>query len=96
MTGVWVGYDDESKSLGQGETGAEVSLPIWIQYMKDATAKSPRNDFQQPAGITYLKIDDKTGKVASRRSVKVLYMPFKEGTEPTEDADETQFFRENF
>jgi penicillin-binding protein 1A len=105
MTGVWVGYDDQSKSLGQGETGAEVSVPIWIDYMKEATSKTPKNDFVQPEGIKYLKIDGKTGKVASRRSAKIFYMPFKEGTEPTQvegesgdvnDADETQFFRENF
>jgi len=105
MTGVWVGYDDQSKSLGQGETGAEVSLPVWIDYMRDATSKSPKSDFAQPDGIKYLKIDGKTGKIAARRSVKVFYMPFKEGTEPTQvegesggvkDADETQFFRENF
>ncbi|MEI7620845.1 MAG: penicillin-binding transpeptidase domain-containing protein, partial [Candidatus Falkowbacteria bacterium] len=105
MTGVWVGYDDQSKSLGQGETGAEVSLPIWIQYMKEATIKTPKNDFTQPEGIKYLNIDRKTGKFAARKSAKVFYMPFKEGTEPTQvegesggvdNADETQFFRENF
>jgi len=105
MTGVWVGYDDQSKSLGQGETGAEVSLPIWINYMREATSKTPKNDFTQPEGIKYLKIDGKTGKVAARKSAKVFYMPFKDGTEPTqvegesggiEDADETQFFRENY
>ena len=105
MTGVWVGYDDQAKTLGQGETGAELALPIWIQYMKEATSKTPKMDFAQPEGISYLKIDGKTGKVASsRKSVKVLYMPFKAGTEPSqvegetkvEDADETQFFRENF
>jgi len=104
ITGVWTGYDDESKTLGQGETGAEVSLPVWIQYMKEAVKKTPKTDFSQPDGIKYLKIDGKTGKIASRRSAKVLYMPFKDGTEPTQvegesnvqDADETQFFRENF
>jgi penicillin-binding protein 1A len=31
-TGVWVGYD-EKKSLGDKQTGSEVALPIWIDYM---------------------------------------------------------------
>ena len=103
VTGVWVGFDDNSKSLGSGATGAEVAIPIWIPYMKEAVKNYKTLDFDQPTGIKYLKIDGKTGKVASRFSQKVLNLPFKEGTEPTqiegetkvEDADETQYFREN-
>jgi penicillin-binding protein 1A len=104
VTGVWVGFDDNSKSLGQGQTGAEVAIPIWIPYMKEAINSYKNYDFDQPEGIKFLKIDGKTGKVASRFSQKVLNMPFKDGTEPkqvegetkVEDADETQFFRENY
>jgi penicillin-binding protein 1A len=104
VTGVWVGFDDNSKSLGQGQTGAEVAIPIWIPYMKEAVKNYKNDDFDQPEGIKFLKIDGKTGKVASRFSQKILNMPFKDGTEPkqvegevnVEDADETQFFRENY
>ena len=31
--GVWVGYD-EKKTLGDGEEGARVALPIWIEFLK--------------------------------------------------------------
>ena len=31
--GVWVGYD-EKKPLGNGETGAQAALPIWIDFMR--------------------------------------------------------------
>ncbi|MFH1223518.1 MAG: PBP1A family penicillin-binding protein [Pseudomonadota bacterium] len=104
MTGVWVGFDDQSKTLGQGQTGAEVAIPIWIPYMKEALKNIPRADFKQPEGIKLLKVDGKTGKIASKRSARILYLPFKHGTEPTkvegeirvDDADETQFFRENY
>lgn len=103
LTGVWVGFDDQAKTLGQGQTGAEVAIPIWIPFMKEAVSKMPKTDFKQPDGIKFIKIDGKTGKVASRGSSRVLYLPFKQGTEPTqvegevrvEDADETQFFRQN-
>jgi len=103
VTGVWVGYDDQSKSLGEGRTGAEVAIPIWVPYMKYAVSKYPRVDFSQPQGIKIVKIDGYTGKIASAKSKKVLYLPFKEGSEPTriegefkpEDTDETRFFREN-
>src|SRR5687768_12721243 len=32
--GVWNGYDDPAKSLGGGATGADISLPIWIDIFK--------------------------------------------------------------
>ena len=31
--GVWVGYD-EKKTLGDGEEGARVALPIWLDFMR--------------------------------------------------------------
>jgi penicillin-binding protein 1A len=35
--GVWVGYDSRM-SLGDKETGAKAALPIWMDFMKVATA----------------------------------------------------------
>ena len=37
--GVWVGYD-EKKTLGPKETGAMAALPIWINFMREAIARS--------------------------------------------------------
>jgi penicillin-binding protein 1A len=34
--GVWVGFDDKIRSLGNKETGAAAALPIWIDFMKTA------------------------------------------------------------
>ncbi len=104
VTGVWVGYDDQSRSLGEGRTGANVAIPIWIPYMKQAVSKTSKKDFDQPQGVKVVKVDGNSGRVASMRSKKILYLPFKEGTEPTkvegeykpEDADDTKFFRENY
>jgi penicillin-binding protein 1A len=45
VTGVWVGYDDMRKSLGQGEAGGRVSAPIWAQFMKEALANKEIQDF---------------------------------------------------
>jgi penicillin-binding protein 1A len=38
--GVWIGFD-EKKSLGNKETGAMAALPVWIDFMTSAIAKSP-------------------------------------------------------
>ncbi len=35
--GVWMGYD-EKKSLGENETGGHAALPIWMDFMRTATA----------------------------------------------------------
>ncbi len=34
LTVVWVGYDNPSYSLGEGQTGGVVAAPIWAEYMK--------------------------------------------------------------
>ncbi len=43
--GVWVGNDDDQKSLGRGEQGARAALPIWVEYMKGALDHSPVRQF---------------------------------------------------
>jgi penicillin-binding protein 1A len=34
--GVWVGFDDPRRSLGEKEEGAKVALPIWMDFMSEA------------------------------------------------------------
>ena len=54
-TGVYVGYDDH-RSIGERETGARAALPIWLDYMKNATSRyplrmfMPYTDFLPPSG----------------------------------------------
>src|SRR6202158_4032963 len=43
--GVWVGFDDKQISLGKKETGARAALPLWLQFMKGATAGTPVEEF---------------------------------------------------
>jgi penicillin-binding protein 1B len=43
---VWVGYDGPKKI---GLSGAEAALPIWTEFMKNATASMPLTDFVGPA-----------------------------------------------
>jgi penicillin-binding protein 1A len=44
VTGVWVGFDTRT-SLGQGESGARVCLPIWMRFMGSAIRRYPPDDF---------------------------------------------------
>lgn len=40
ITGVWVGFDQRT-SLGEGESGSRVCLPIWMRFMAYALKRYP-------------------------------------------------------
>jgi penicillin-binding protein 1A len=80
-TGVWVGFDQE-KTLGVGEAGGKTALPIWLEYMKVAHKNLPVLDFPKPENIVFANIDNKTGKLASSTSTKIVHQAFLRGTEP--------------
>ena len=80
--GVWVGFDTE-KTLGRGETGSRVALPVWINYMKTVHEDLPVTGFPVPENIVFANIDAETGGLASSTSTRVVRQAFTEGTEPT-------------
>ncbi len=51
---VWVGFDDMRKSLGRGEVGGRTAAPIWANFMKNALAGEPVEEFTVPEGIVRL------------------------------------------
>jgi penicillin-binding protein 1A len=83
VTGVWVGFDDES-SLGQGETGSRAASPIWLGFMQRLLQDKPVRVFQVPEGIVFSKIDAETGLLPIPESKNTVFECFKEGTVPTE------------
>jgi len=88
VAGVWVGYDDQ-ESIGPKETGARAALPIWLEFMKKATAEQPAEDFSLPDGIIFKQIDPKTGLLSTEKckvSIREAYLP---GTEPHQYCDES-------
>jgi penicillin-binding protein 1A len=86
--GVWVGYDDPSRSLGGGGTGAEVALPIWIDIFKKIDAlklRTPRPDFDQPPGIVIVPMDLQSGRRGIGPCGRVVMEAFIAGQEPDHD-----------
>ena len=83
ITGVWVGFDDES-SLGKGETGSRAASPIWLGFMQRLLQDKPVRVFQVPEGVVFSKIDAETGLLPIPESKKTVFECFKEGTVPTE------------
>jgi len=86
--GVWTGYDDPSKSLGGGATGAQVALPIWIDIFKQLDAqklRTPRPAFDQPPGIVIVPMDLQSGRRGEGPCGKVVMEAFIAGQEPDKD-----------
>jgi penicillin-binding protein 1A len=86
--GVWVGYDDPSRSLGGGATGAEVALPIWIDIVKQLDVlklRTPRPEFDVPTGIVMVPMDLKSGRRGTGPCGKVVMEAFISGQEPDKD-----------
>jgi penicillin-binding protein 1A len=85
VAGSWIGYDIE-KPLGTHETGAVAALPIWLEFMKQAVAQEPAENFSVPEGIVFIKVDAATGEPVgagqSAQSGKVILECFKDGTAP--------------
>ena len=52
-TVVWMGYD-QPKSLGSKEFGAQLALPIWVDYMGKALKGVPQYDQPAPDGIRFI------------------------------------------
>lgn len=88
-TGVWVGYDN-LKPMNSGETGARAALPIWLEYMKAATAKLPAADFRVPPGIVFVSMDPLTGKVVSPSAPQAMKEAFIDGSQPSETVNESK------
>ncbi|MCH8286137.1 transglycosylase domain-containing protein, partial [candidate division KSB1 bacterium] len=68
IAGTWVGIDDPAYSLGPGQSGAIVALPIWSKFMKayHDTLALPVEDFVMPTGVERLSICNDTKDLATR------------------------------
>ncbi|MEJ5243520.1 MAG: PBP1A family penicillin-binding protein [Desulfomicrobiaceae bacterium] len=82
LTGVWVGYD-QVRPMGRHETGAQVALPIWIDYRRQVEPDYPPEDFAAPEGIVWATVDPTTGRPAAQG----ITLPFVNGTAPNATAE---------
>lgn len=63
VAGVYVGFDNND-SLGRSESGGRASVPIWLEFMKEAVRELPPRDFVPPEGVVRKSIDSATGLLA--------------------------------
>lgn len=82
---VWTGYDDNTPIR---MTGAQAALPIWVDFMKKATAREPKAEFTSPRGVVIRMIDPTTGQLATDKCPEAIPEKFVEGTEPVAPCQE--------
>jgi penicillin-binding protein 1A len=81
VTTVWTGFDQD-RTLGEGEQGARVALPIWIFYEHEALAGAPRHGVPVPDGIVTVRISPESGLLASAENPNGIMEKFIEGNLP--------------
>lgn len=79
--GVFVGFD-QPRSLGPGEEGSSVAVPIFRDFMREALKGEPAIPFRMPTGIRLVRINAETGRPARYGEEKMILEAFKPGTEP--------------
>jgi penicillin-binding protein 1A len=89
VTTVWTGFDQD-RTLGQGEEGAHVSVPIWTYFMKEALAGTAKHPVLVPDGIISVRISPKTGLLASSDDPNGIMEKFMEGNLPKTEVYEGQ------
>ena len=80
--GVWVGHDAK-KTMGNGEEGARVALPIWIDFMEAHVGdRETQPEFDPPTNVVFASVDPETGEPAGPETYRPIQEAFIAGTEP--------------
>jgi penicillin-binding protein 1A len=83
VCGVYIGFD-QPRSIGKGETGGEIAVPVFTDFMQAALKGQPPTPFEMPAGMDTAWIDETTGMPAAQGDPKAILEAFKPGTGPNQ------------
>ena len=81
---VWMGYDTPRK-LGDKETGGSLSLPVWIDFMRQALKGVPLQEPSAPEGVVSLNGEWYYEEDTRGTGVRSLGLEDKTPTAPSED-----------
>ena len=73
---AWVGFD-KLHPLGKRETGGRAALPMWINFMENALAGMPEEFLERPDGLVSVRIDPKTGLLATATQPDAQFETFR-------------------
>ncbi len=82
VVGVFVGYDTP-RPMGKGQTGGQVSAPIFGNFIKMTLADKPAVPFRIPPGIKLVRVNLKTGlRAQGTEGEQTIMEAFKPNEEP--------------
>lgn len=89
VSGVWVGFDDPSLSLGSGEAGARAALPFWAQFMKAVydSLDIPPKKFAESPNVVKIQICKETKKLITPYCPEPIEELFNLKLVPTESCE---------
>lgn len=79
---VWVGFDQQQRSLGNYETGSKAALPMWIEYMRTALKGVQETMMERPENLVTMKINAETGELAGADDAESIFELFREERAP--------------
>jgi penicillin-binding protein 1A len=78
---VWVGYDQE-QSLGEGEEGSSVAVPIWVRLMREGLRGVPDVPRPMPPGLVSARVDADRALAAANNSAAISEFFFTDKLPP--------------
>ena len=81
VIGVYVGFD-EPRTLGRGETGGNVAVPIFREIAATVLKDRPNTPFRVPPDLRMVRVNAATGQPAGSGDRNAILEAFKPGTEP--------------
>ncbi len=81
---AWVGFDQQTRSLGNFETGSKAALPMWIEFMRTALQGVPEDMMERPENLVTVKINPETGELASANDAGAVFEIFRAERAPQE------------
>lgn len=81
VASVWAGFDQPSST---GEYGANLALPMWINFMKVALKNQPERVLDRPEGLVTVRIDPQTGLRARPGQQDAMFEIFYQERVPEE------------
>lgn len=88
VASVWAGFDQPSST---GEYGANLALPMWINFMKVALKNQPEKIMQRPEGLVTVRIDPVSGLLASPGQKDAMFEIFYKERVPQSRSTEGSF-----
>jgi penicillin-binding protein 1A len=72
---AWVGFDS-NRPLGGNEQGGITAIPMWIDFMREALARTPERLPARPPGIVEFRINPTSGLIAGDRAFDSIFEKF--------------------